>query len=199
MIVGVTGGIGSGKTTVVKLFQEFDDVAIYIADFEAKKLMNSSTIIRTKIIENFGEEAYTDNVLNRTFLAKEVFNNKNQLEVLNSIVHPEVRNHFKEFVFKNKNKAFIIYEAAILFESGSANFCNFIITVHVDLEERIHRIIARDNTTREEVLQRIHNQWKEDKKLLQTHYIICNNSLENTRIQVNKIHNILTKKESLIL
>lgn len=199
MIVGVTGGIGSGKTTVAKLFQKFDDVAIYIADVEAKKLMNSSTIIRTKIIENFGEEAYTDNVLNRSFLAKQVFNNKNQLKVLNSIVHPEVRNHFKEFVVKNKNKAFIIYEAAILFESGSANFCNFIITVYVNLEERIHRIIARDTTTKEEVLQRIHNQWKEDKKLLQSHYIIYNNSLENTQIQVNKIHNILTKKESLIL
>ncbi|WP_337994868.1 dephospho-CoA kinase [Polaribacter ponticola] len=125
MIIGLTGGIGSGKTTVANYFSEFKNVAIYIADIEAKKLMNSSQIIKEKLIKEFGEEAFLDNVLNREYISSIVFNNKDKLSSLNAIVHPEVKKHFKDFVKNNVDKLYIIYENAILFESKS----NFFVTL----------------------------------------------------------------------
>ena len=113
-------------------------------------------------------------------------------------MHPEVKKHFKNFTETNSNKDYILYENAILFESKSSYYCDFIITVYVDLETRIQRTIERDNSSKEAVLDRIKNQWLEDKKLLQSHYIIYNYELKNTKLQVNNIHNILTKKASLI-
>lgn len=198
MVVGLTGGIGSGKTTVANLFSEFDTIAIYIADVEAKKLMVTSTIIKSKIIDEFGEEAYKNNELNRTFIAEIVFKNKEKLAVLNKIVHPEVKKDFQKFVYKNKHKDYILYENAILFESKSNLYCDIVISVFVPLEERVLRVISRDKSSKEEVLNRIKNQWLEDKKLLQSNYVIYNNSLVETKNQVNYIHNILTQKVGLI-
>lgn len=198
MVVGLTGGIGSGKTTVANLFSEFDTIAIYIADVEAKKLMVTSTIIKSKIIDEFGEEAYKNNELNRTFIAEIVFKNKEKLAVLNKIVHPEVKKDFQKFVYKNKHKDYILYENAILFESKSNLYCDIIISVFVPLEERILRVISRDKSSKEDVLNRIKSQWLEDKKLLQSNYVIYNNSLVETKNQVNYIHNILTQKVGLI-
>lgn len=194
MVVGLTGGIGSGKTTVVNFFKEFSDVAVYIADIEAIKLMNSSAIIKSKLIHVFGSNSYKENTLNRPFIADIVFKDKAKLSILNSIVHPQVGMHFQEFVLKNAQKKYILYETAILFENKSNLFCDFIITVTAPLETRIKRVILRDNSTKTAVLHRVKNQWKEEKKTLQSHYIINNLSLENTKIQVNEIHNILTKK-----
>jgi len=164
MIVGLTGGIGSGKTTVLNFFKEFENVAVYIADVEAKKLMNSSPIIREKLINAFGKQTFIDQDLNRVFLAKIVFNDKQKLQVLNAIVHPEVAIHFKNFVNKNKNKAYVLYENAILFETKNDRFCDCVITVYASLEERISRIIKRDATTREAVLDRKKNQFTDEKK-----------------------------------
>lgn len=195
MVVGLTGGIGSGKTTVVQFFQEFPNVAVYIADVEAKKLMNSSASIQSKIIKEFGKESYKNNKLNRSFIADIVFKDKKKLASLNAIVHPEVNKHFQEFITKNKNKSYILYENAILFENESNLFCDVIITVFVPLATRIQRIIQRDKSTRETVIARINNQWTENKKTLQSNYLIENTSLENTKNQVIRIHNILTKKE----
>ncbi|WP_299672489.1 dephospho-CoA kinase [uncultured Polaribacter sp.] len=199
MVVGLTGGIGSGKTTVAKLFQKFDTVAVYIADLEAKKLMNASKVIKNQIIAEFGAASYKKNQLNRTYLSSLVFNNKKKLQILNSIVHPAVKRDFRNFVVAHKDKSYIIYESAILFESNSQHQFDFVITVFTHLEERISRVIKRDHTTKEEVLKRIHNQWKEDKKLLFSNYIIENNTLRNTENQVKKIHNILTKKATHFL
>ncbi|WP_435414746.1 dephospho-CoA kinase [Polaribacter aestuariivivens] len=198
MIVGLTGGIGSGKTTVAKMFAEKENVIIYIADLEAKKLMNSSKTIKTKLIEAFGENTYQNNQLNRQFIANIVFNNKSKLAILNSIVHPEVKLHFKNFVQKHKSKTYIIYENAILFESKADKMCDFIISVYVPLEERILRIQKRDNATKSEILARINSQFKEEKKLLQSNYLIENILLKKTSKQVNNIHNILTQKTTLI-
>ncbi len=196
MIVGLTGGIGSGKSTVAKLFSEFNNVAIYIADIEAKKLMNSSTEIKTKLVKEFGEEAYKDNQLNRPFIANIVFNNKEKLSILNAIVHPEVKKHFKEFVINNSKSDYILYENAILFESKNDVFCDVIISVFVPLEVRLQRVVFRDKTSESAVLQRMKNQWLEDKKLLQSNYVIHNEKLEDTKIQVIDIHNILTKNKA---
>jgi dephospho-CoA kinase len=199
MIVGLTGGIGSGKTTVAALFKKQNTVAVYIADTEAKIIMNSSEIIRTQLLKAFGKETYQNNQLNRQYLAKIVFEDSKKLTILNSIVHPEVKKNFQEFVAQHTEKAYILYESAILFESKSAQQCNFIISVFVSQEERIQRVLNRDSSTRAEVLSRIQNQWKEDKKLLQSHYVINNDALQDTEASVLKIHNILTKKALCIL
>jgi len=199
MIVGLTGGIGSGKTTVAKLFQNFDTVAVYIADVEAKKIMNSSDIIRAKIIAAFGKTTFKNNQLDRSYLASIVFNNKEKLQILNSIVHPEVRRDFQEFVQLHKKKSYIIYESAILFESNSQHQFHFVISVFVALEERIKRVIQRDNSTKQDVLVRMKQQWKEEKKLLLSNYSIHNYSLQETEASVKEIHSILTKKGATIL
>lgn len=198
MIVGLTGGIGSGKTTVANLFAKFNNVVIYNADLEAKSLMNSSLVIKTKIIEEFGKESYKDNQLNRLFIAEIVFNNKNKLAVLNSIVHPEVKNHFEQFVCLHKNKEYILYENAILFESKSNFKCDFIISVYVPLQVRIKRTMLRDGSSKKDVENRIKNQWLEDKKILQSNYIVNNLSKEKLQSQIIRIHNILTEKAQSI-
>ncbi|EAQ41177.1 dephospho-CoA kinase [Polaribacter sp. MED152] len=193
-IVGLTGGIGSGKTTVANLFAEFNNVAVYIADVEAKKLMNSSAVIKEKVELEFGKESYKNNELDRNYISNIVFKDKSKLQILNKIVHPEVRKHFQDFIKKQTNKAFIIYEAAILFESKSNLLCDFIITVYVDLETKIERVISRDNTTKKEVFNRMKNQLKDTPKLLQSNYVIFNKNIPETKLQVEKIHKILTEK-----
>jgi|TARA_B110000967_G_scaffold210078_1_gene270318 dephospho-CoA kinase len=194
MIVGLTGGIGSGKTTVAKFFSEFKNIAIYTADSEAKKLMNSSKIIKDNLIKEFGELAIVNQKLNRKYIAEIVFKDKEKLANLNAIVHPEVKRNFQKFVKNNSKNDYIIYENAILFESKSNLICDIIITVFADINTKILRVIDRDSSTKKEVLSRMKNQWLEDKIILQSNYIIYNELLDETKWQVNKIHNILTEK-----
>lgn len=196
MVIGLTGGIGSGKSTVVNMFSEFENIAIYIADDEAKKLMNTSAKIKTQLITEFGEEAYINNELNRPYLASIVFNNKEKLTTLNAIVHPIVNEHLQRFIKENNGKDYVLYENAILFENGSDSFCDKIITVTAPENVRINRVIKRDNSTIEGVKSRIKNQWSETKKTLQSNYLIENLTLTKTKEQVLKIHNSLTKKRS---
>ena len=193
-IVGLTGGIGSGKTTVANFFSSYTNVAIYIADVEAKQLMSTSLVIQEKIIQNFGEQSYTNGRLNRKYIADIVFNDKEKLTQLNVIVHPEVRTHFQNFIKNNSQKEYIIYENAILFESKSNLFCDIIITVFAAINTKIKRVISRDKSSEKEVLNRMKNQWKDNKKMLQSNYVICNENLDETRKSVHKIHNILTLK-----
>ena len=199
MIVGLTGGIGSGKTTVAEVFKKLDSVAVYIADVEARKIMNSSNVIRTQLLQVFGKETYKNNELNRKYLANTVFESKEKLTILNNIVHPEVKKHFLDFATRNADKSYVLYESAILFESNSSQQCDFIISVFLDKEERIKRVLERDKTTEKEVLSRINSQWKEDKKLLSSNYIIFNYAIQDTKKSVLKIHNILTEKALTIL
>ncbi|MCG1035424.1 dephospho-CoA kinase [Polaribacter sargassicola] len=196
MVVGLTGGIGSGKTTVANIFSKFKNVAIYCADDEAKKLMNTSLEIKSKLINLFGETSYLDNQLNRKFIASIVFKDKEKLNALNSIVHPVVRKHFKDFVELHVNKDYILYENAILFESKSNLKCDIVISVFAPKNIRIERTMLRDGSLKKEVENRINNQWLEDKKLLQSNYIINNFNDKDIDSQVFIIHNILTKKRS---
>lgn len=193
MVVGITGGIGSGKSTVTDYFKELTNIVIYVADDEAKKLMTHSKKLKEAIKNEFGEESYNGNQLNRAYLSNLVFQNKEKLNVLNAIVHPVVKQHFHEFINAHKNKI-IIYENAILFETGSSEFCDFIITVFADFEERIQRVMQRDGTTKKEVLNRAENQWKDEKKMLLSNYIITNDYTESLKDKVRDIYNILTKK-----
>lgn len=195
-IVGLTGGIGSGKTTVAKQFEKLG-VPIYIADDEAKKLMNRSKVIRRKLIALFGEDAYKNDALNRPYLAKIIFNDKSVLQKMNAIVHPKVASHFKKWV-KKQEAPYIIKEVAILFENGSYKQCDYIITVTAAMENRISRLLKRDETTVSKIEAIMKNQWQDEEKIALSQFVISNDILENTIIQVQNTHNqILNSIKSL--
>ena len=185
-IIGLTGGIGSGKSTVAALFSQFG-IPIYISDAEAKLVMEKPEVIE-KITSVFGNKILDhQKVLNRAALAAIVFNNPDMLQKLNAIVHPEVKKHFDLWLQKHKNAPFVIKEAAILFESGSYKFCDSIITVTAPLETRIARVIQRDTTTKENVLKRIQAQLSDEERISKSNYVIENISLEKTKEKVQTI------------
>lgn len=187
--VVLTGGIGSGKTTVAKMFETMG-VPIYIADDEAKKLMVRSKVIKEKLINLFGENAYTENTLNRSFLAESIFNDKALLEQMNAIVHPEVKMHFEDWKMQQK-VPYVIKEAAIIFENGSYKNYDYIITVHAPKAIKIDRILQRDTTTKEKIEAIMKNQWPDAEKIKLSNYAIENTNLEKTRKQVLTIHSKL--------
>jgi len=194
MIVGLTGGIGSGKTTVLKEFINLK-IPVYIADVEAKKLMNTSKEIKAKLIELFGKEVYTNDVLNRSFIADKVFYDKDLLVELNKIVHPVVYQHFKEYI-KNNSTPYLVYENAILFENKREYLCDKVIVVTATLENRIARVIQRDTTTKQAVLARMKNQWSQESKIEKADYVIYNDDILSLKKQVNQIHLELIAKKT---
>jgi dephospho-CoA kinase len=184
-IIGLTGGIGSGKTTVANYLMA-KNIPVYIADDEAKKIINSKKVT-TKIKEIFGSEVIENNSINRSALAAIVFSDKEKLAQLNSIIHPEVKKHFKKWFASKQDFTFVVKESAILFESGAHVDCDAIILVTAPLETRIKRTIKRDKTTRKSVLQRINNQMNEEEKILKSDYLIQNITLNDTYSQVEKM------------
>lgn len=192
-IIGLTGGIGSGKTTIAKYFQSFA-VPVYIADDEARKIMQSSEIINA-IKNTFGEDIFENGILNREKLAEIVFNDPKKLEKLNNIVHPAVKKHFDHWLLQNKEAPYVLYEAAILFESGRYKDCDLIITVTAPLDIRIQRVIERDKTSRKLVLKRINTQWTDEKRISKSDFVIENISLENAKLEVVKILKFLKIKQ----
>jgi len=191
MVVGLTGGVGSGKTTVAKFFNDLG-VPTYIADKEAKLLMTSSKEIKLKIRKLFGDEAYRNGKLNRAYLSTEIFRNKELLGQMNGIVHPAVAKHFKLWL-RDQTSPYVVKEAAIIFEQGKQNEYDYIITVIANREERIQRVMGRDMRTRDSVVKIIANQFSDSEKSKQSDFIIKNNSLDNTREQVIKLHGKLLK------
>ncbi len=191
-VVGITGGIGSGKTTVAKMFKSFG-IPVYIADHEAKKLMNSSKVIRKKLIALLGESSYTEKGLNKSYISSQIFKNKALLSQINAIVHPKVKTHFERW-FKKQNAPFILKEAAIIFENNLQSQYDLIITVTADTETRINRVIKRDGSNRKKVMSVIKNQLPEEVKVSKSDYVIFNNDLEQTKIQVAEIHSKILKK-----
>jgi len=188
-IIGLTGGIGSGKSMIANYIKSLG-IPVYIADEEAKKIMESEEV-KNAIRNNFGEEVFDDNQLNREKLSKLVFVNSEKLQQLNEIVHPLVKNHFDEWLEKQKDYPFVVKEAAILFESGSYKNCDKIITVTAPLETRIQRVMDRDNTNRENILNRIQNQWTDEQRVAKSDFVINNINVEDTHIQIDKILKIL--------
>ncbi|MBC3759736.1 dephospho-CoA kinase [Hyunsoonleella sp. SJ7] len=191
-IVGLTGGIGSGKTTVAKAFEALG-IPVYIADEEAKKLMRRSKVIKRKLIALFGENAYVDGKLNRPFLAEIIFNDKAILQKMNAIVHPKVKRHFEKWVAK-QNAPYVIKEVAILFENGGHKQMDFIITVTAPISLRIERLLNRDNSSKEKIESIMKNQWPDDKKITLSDFVISNEDLEKTKHQVQEIHLQILKK-----
>lgn len=188
-IIGLTGGIGSGKTTVAAMFKEFG-VPVYIADDEAKKLTNTSKIIRRKLTKLLGEQTYIDHKLNRKYVASKIFNDTHLLQQVNAIIHPKVGAHFKKWVQK-QDAPYVIKEVAILFENGSYKQCDLTILVTSPLEVRIARVMERDATTKEAVLERVKNQWSDSEKRKLADIVIENTDLSKTKAQVQKIHSSL--------
>lgn len=193
-IIGLTGGIGSGKTTVANLFMSFG-VPVYITDLEAKNLMRSDEVL-DKIRNIFGTSIFENGILVREKLSEIVFNDPNKLAKLNAIVHPVVKRHFKAWLLNHKSVPFVIYESAILFESGSYKDCDFIINVIAPFETRIKRVMKRDNTTREKVLDRMKNQWNDEQKSSKSDFIIENVNLESVKLEIVKILNFLRIKQT---
>jgi len=184
-IIGLTGGIGSGKTTIANYFKSLG-IPVYIADDEAKRLLDDSKI-QQKIIEVFGENIIENNKVVREKLAAVVFQNPEKLNALNAIIHPAVKEHFVNWLSQHQENPIIIKEAAILFESGTYKDCDKIITVVTPLETRIKRVISRDETTKEAVLNRVKNQWTDKMRIAKSDFVIKNNDLSDAKSQADKI------------
>ena len=186
-VVGVTGGIGSGKTTVCQIFEHLN-VPIYYADSRAKELMASNSDLKAAIIKSFGEDSYTNGQLNRPYLAKLVFTSPEKLALLNSLVHPAVANDFERWLEENDTVPYVLKEAAILFESGAYQDVNTSVLVIAPEDVRLQRVMKRDGSSKEEVLQRMKNQWTQERKDKLADHIINNDGTQLLIPQVLELH-----------
>lgn len=189
MLIGLTGGIGSGKTTVAHMFEALG-VPVYNSDKEAKQLMESSKALEEEITLLLGEEAYRGGKLNRTFIAKAIFNDTELLKRLNAIVHPAVALHFKTWARK-QNAAYVIQETAIIFENNTQDRYDKIILVTAPKELRINRVLNRDGNSRSDIMSRMKNQWSDTKKRKLSHFEIKNIDFDTTQSDVRKLHEYL--------
>lgn len=185
-IIGLTGGIGSGKSTVLELFKILG-VKTYSADESAKKLVNTDPNLINLIKSSFGNNIYDKGLLNTRKLSKIVFEDTEKLKLLNSIVHPAVARDFKLFL-NSINEDYIVKEAAIIFETKSENNYDKIIFIQSPLEIRIERVIMRDNISREEVMKRINNQLDENLIINKCDYVIANKNIKDLEAKVLSIH-----------
>lgn len=190
-IVGLTGGIGSGKTTVAGFFRELG-IPVYIADEAGKRLMKTSGRLKEQIIELLGSAAYIHDSPDTKYIASRVFSSAEELQQLNTIIHPAVALDFENWL-KAQTTPYIIYEAAILFESGSYKKCDEVIMVTAPYEVRLSRLKIRDNSSVADIESRIQHQWSDEKKLELANYVIKNVELSSTRDQVRNLHEILLK------
>ncbi len=184
--LGVTGGIGSGKTTVCRVFSVLG-IPSFSADIEAKKIMDSDKDLREKINSVAGKDLYSAGTLDRVELAKLIFNDQRLLERVNSLVHPVVFEFFRKWVAK-QTAPYAIMEAAILFESGASLLVDKVVTVVTPVEERIERLVKGKKFTREQVLERIRNQVDDDFRIGKSNYIIHNSENEMIVPAILEIH-----------
>ena len=191
-IIGLTGGIGSGKSTVSKILLNHN-IPVYDSDSKAKKLMNSSNELKEMIIEYFGKNSYQDNQLNKIYISNIIFNNQIKIDKINSLVHPFVFRDFNKWK-KNITSKYIIFESALIFETGSYKNNDFNILVVSDLNERIKRVVKRDRVKEKDVLVRIKNQWNDEKKIPLADYIFKNNSLMDNTDKVVQMIKIINNK-----
>ncbi|MDA0936939.1 MAG: dephospho-CoA kinase [Bacteroidetes bacterium] len=193
-VVGLTGGIGSGKSSVLEVFSA-KGIPCYKADDRAKKLMQEDEELIFKIKKWFGDNIYDAHRLNRKRLAKLVFDDKNKLKKLNAIVHPAVQKDFQLFLSK-QNAPYVIKEAAILFESGGADQCDTIILVTAPEEIRINRVMKRENTDADAVKSRMKHQWSDEKKIPLADFVIDNIDWDQTLKKIEEVHKSLLHSES---
>jgi dephospho-CoA kinase len=186
--VGLTGGIGSGKSTVATIFEVLG-IPVSFADLEAKRVMNEDPALKTQIMSQFGPDAYAGGALNRSWLAAQVFTDPAKLEILNSLVHPATIREGERWMRSVSSQApYAIREAALIFETRAAGHLDFIIGVYAPATLRIHRTMQRDHSTREAVLQRMHNQIDEEIKMRLCDAVIQNDGQQAILPQVLALH-----------
>ncbi len=184
--IGLTGGIGCGKTTVAKIFEVLG-IPVYYADDAAKKLMNENELLKQNIIQHFGVESYVDGKLNRTYLATEVFSDLEKTKLINSIIHPVTIADAELWMEKQKS-AYAIKEAALIFEAKAEKHLDIVIGVQSPLPLRLKRVMQRDNITEDAVLARMQKQMNEDEKISRCDFVIINDEKELLIPQVLEIH-----------
>lgn len=185
-IVGLTGGIGSGKSTVAQMFRELE-VPVYDSDEEAKTLMASSKEVKEAIAALLGKKAYKEGLLDRAYIADKVFKDPELLQQLNAIVHPAVRAHFLEWAQK-KSVPYVIQETALIFENRAQNNYDFTILVTAPKDIRLRRVMERDGATEQQILQRMENQLEDEEKINLADFCIENVELETTAQKVKQLH-----------
>ncbi|NCC99231.1 MAG: dephospho-CoA kinase [Bacteroidia bacterium] len=183
MIIGVTGGIGSGKTYFCHLI-EIAGFPIFYTDMESKKLLNSDPLIKAQIIDLFGASAYTEDVLDSKHIAQQVFSDDNLRTKLNNIVHPAIKKLFDLWLTEHKSSPIVLLESAILFESGFDNFMDKIIVITAPLETRIKRVIKRDNCEEKDVLSKIKSQMSDEIKINKANFVIQNGEHDDLNKQI---------------
>ncbi|GGE21701.1 dephospho-CoA kinase [Psychroflexus salis] len=187
--LAITGGIGSGKTTVVNYFKSLG-CPVFIADIEAKKLMNTSKNLKQAIVKSFGEQTYLNGKLNKAYLSEQVFSKPEKLNLLNQLVHPVVANAFSEWKTK-QTSPLLIYEAAIIFEKNKQNQFDYTALVTAPKDEKIERIQKRDNTSYAQIEARMQHQWDDNRKKKLADFIINNEELIKTEQKVQEIYKYL--------
>lgn len=185
--VAITGGIGSGKTTVCRIFNLLG-IPIFNADMEAKLMMQNDLSVKKSLIDFFGIDIYLKNgTLDRKKLAAIIFNDKIALQKVNSIVHPAVHRYFEQWA-KNQTSPYVIEETAIVFETGGHEKFDFIVAVTAPLEEKLSRVMTRDGSTRDQVLERMKNQWSDEEKIKRAHHIVYGGNEHLMIPQIIEIH-----------
>jgi dephospho-CoA kinase len=190
--VGVTGGIGSGKTLVCEIFGHLG-IPVFNADIEAKKIYSIDQDVIEQLKQLFGQDIYHNEELKKDVLANIIFNDSKAMDKVNSIVHPKVREYFLEWAEKQTSK-YVIEEAAILFESNAYLDLDYIINVHARQDSRIKRVMERDNISKEQVLNRMKNQLCDEKRMKLADYTIYNDDERMLLPQVLAIHQKILRK-----
>lgn len=190
--VGITGGIGSGKTTVCKIFEQLG-ISVYYSDLRAKYLMSENLSVKQQILQLLGDEAYSNSKLNTKYISKIVFNDKIMLNRLNAIVHPAVYADAEEWFKQHQNENYVLYESALLLANVKTNLVDKVILVIADEEIRINRVMNRDQADRKSVLERMNNQLSQEKQIALADFIVNNNQdYSQIEHQVLAIHNQLS-------
>lgn len=192
--IGLTGGIGSGKTTVAKVFETLG-IPVYYADTATKRLMHSDPQLKASIIKNFGEASYKNGMLDRKYIAAIVFNNEEKLALLNSLTHPVTIADADHWI-SQQTSPYIIKEAALLFETEAGKHLDLFIGVSAPLKLRIERVMKRDGASEEEVINRINRQMNEEEKMRRCDFVIMNNNEELIIPQVLALHNKFIQSSS---
>ncbi|MCC5917330.1 MAG: dephospho-CoA kinase [Cryomorphaceae bacterium] len=187
LIVGITGGIGSGKTTVARIFEKLG-IPIYIADDKSRELTANHPDIKDFIKKQYGEDLFDKNGdLRRKALGEIVFADKEKLKALNAVIHPIVKEDFKSWA-ENQDAPYVLKEAAVLFESGTYTDCDYVILVVAPKESRIQRVMKRSGLSRDEILARMHHQWSDDDKVALSDFVVNNEDHSNLLPQIFEIH-----------
>ena len=192
-IIGITGGIGSGKSTVCRIFAALG-IPVFNADDEAKKLYADAEV-KKKVTALLGDDVYVNGAVDRAAVAKKVFFDKNLLEKLNRIIHPAVQEKFSHWCEANASAPYVIKEAAILFEAGSDEGTDAVITVTAPKELKMQRAMKRDGMSAEEVEKRMKNQWNDEEKVKRSKFVIKNDEMELLIPQVMNIHKSIVEQE----